>query len=100
MNIIQEIFDKVKDKYSLLLTDTSKLADEGFTISVPVICGESELGRFWLYCEDEEQDPLLVFSYEFSESRGGGYSHCHPYDVEQSVGYIEQFMNCKAEFFE
>lgn len=100
MKIIQEIFDKVKDKYPLLLTDTGKLADEGFTISVPVICGESELGRFWLYREDEEHDPLLVFSYELSESYGGGYGHGHPYSVEQSIEHIEQFMNCKTEFFE
>ncbi len=99
MNDIQVIFDKVKNKHSLLLTETGKLADEGFTINVPVICGTSALGRFWLYREGDEKDDLLVFSYTFAEAHGGESDHGHPYDIDNAVECIEQFMKCNISFF-
>ena len=45
MNDIELIYDKVKDKYNLTLTNSFAL-NEGFTWDVPVIYGESQQGRF------------------------------------------------------
>ena len=95
MNNIDFIYSKLKDKYNLTLTNTLSL-DEGFTIDVPVICGSSCIGRFWLYKEDDE---LFVFSIEYAGKVGNDrYTHGHPYDSESATKYIEDFMTGKNVF--
>ena len=48
MNIIEDVYNSLKDKYKLILTNTMAL-NEGFTIDTPVIVGQNENDKFWLY---------------------------------------------------
>ena len=69
MNEIELIYDKVKDKYNLTLTNSFAL-NEGFTWDVPVIYGESQQGRFWLYADEDVPNPHgieFVFSVEYEK---------------------------------
>lgn len=89
MKELEFIYDKLKDKYDLTLTTTAALND-GYTIDVPVIRGKALDRRFDLYQEDGE---LFVFSVEFFHKDGEDrYSHAHPYDADDAVAYIEEFM--------
>lgn len=99
MNDINVIYNKLSCTYNLVLTETGKLADEGFTINVPIICGKSEFGSFFLYKEDETEDALYVFTYEFSTEQCGEWTHTHPYDTESAIEYIQHFMNGDKSFF-
>lgn len=91
MNEIQRIYDRLKDIYPLTLTTTLALND-GYTIDVPVIRGTAEGGRFDLYKEDEDSG-LFVFSVEFyGKDDDDKYTHGHPYDADEAVKYIEDFM--------
>ena len=88
MKDISYIYNIVKDKYPLLLTTTFAL-DDGYTIDVPVIRGETSGGRFDLYITEG----LYVFSIEFFDRDSNDtYTHLHPVDVENAVEYINKFM--------
>ncbi|MBQ7378424.1 MAG: hypothetical protein IJW70_01940 [Clostridia bacterium] len=100
MNDIELIYDKVKDKYRLTLTNTSDL-DDGFTWSVPVICGEREQARFWLYADADVPEPHgieFVFSVEYQKRTlfGKGmktcHTHWHPQSIEQAAEDVDSFM--------
>ena len=67
MNDIELIYNKVNDKHKLTLTKSLDLK-EGFTWNVPVIYGESQQGRFWLYANEDVPNPqgiAFVFSVEY-----------------------------------
>ena len=69
MNDIELIYGKVKDKYNLTLTNSFALND-GFTCDVPVIYGEFQQGRFWLYADEDVPNPHgidLVLSVEYEK---------------------------------
>ena len=94
MNELRCIYEKMKDKYDLILTNTFALND-GYTIDVPVIRGISSDRRFDLYKEED----LFVFSVEFFDKSGDEkYSHEHPYDTNDAVDYIEKFMSKRSIF--
>jgi len=94
MKELRYIYEKMKDKYDLDLTNTSALND-GYTIDVPVIRGISSDRRFDLY-KDED---LFVFSVEFFDKSGDEkYSHAHPYDTNDAVDYIKKFMSKGSVF--
>ncbi|MBO5315344.1 MAG: hypothetical protein IKJ13_00505 [Clostridia bacterium] len=94
MKELRYIFEKLKDKYDLDLTNTFALND-GYTIDVPVIRGTSSDRRFDLYKEDD----LFVFSVAFFDKSGNKKeSHAHPYDTNDAVDYIEKFMLKKSIF--
>ena len=100
MNDIELIYDKVKDKYNLTLTNSFAL-NERFTWDVPVIYGESQQGRFWLYADEDVPDPHgieFVFSVEyehrtwFRKRLVKRYTHWHPRSTEQAIQDIEDFL--------
>ena len=85
------VYTKLKDKYQLLMT-TAFALDEGFTDDCPVLVGKAhgqivELysygGMFILDIMDEEQ------------AKG---THWHPYDVEDAVEDITEFMEGKTNY--
>lgn len=97
MNEIQLIYDKLKDIYSLTLTTTFAL-NEGYTIDVPVIRGAAFDARFDLYKEDDGNG-LFVFSVELFDKVGEDkYTHGHPYDADDAVRWIEDFMSGRMKF--
>ena len=110
MNDIELIYDKVKDKYNLTLTNSFAL-NEGFTWDVPVIYGESGQGRFWLYADEDVPNPHgigFVFSVEYNgydEQTEDGlekvtmcHTHWHPQTIEQAIKDVDDFMLGKHPF--
>ena len=94
MKDLKLIYDKLKDKYDLTLTNTFALND-GYTIDVPVIRGVGVNGRFDLYYDGV----MLVFSIDyFDKEENDNFSHGHPYDLQDAMDYIEKFMNGKSIF--
>lgn len=94
MKDLKLIYDKLKDKYDLTLTNTFALND-GYTIDVTVIRGSGANGMFDLY----HDGAMLVFSVEYFDKEGNdNYSHGHPYDWDDAINYIEKFMQGKSIF--
>ena len=100
MNDIELIYDKVKDKYNLTLTNSFAL-DEGFTWDVPVNYGESQQGRFWLYADEDVPNPHdieFVFSVEYEKQTWFRkrlkkcHIHWHPQTIEQAIKDVDDFM--------
>lgn len=106
MNDIELIYSKLKDKHPLIFTNTFSL-DEGFTWDVPVICGKSSLGRFWLYADEDTPDPhgcdfVFTVEYEkrkpFSKQTEICYTHWHPQSIEDAARDADQFMTGELKF--
>ena len=104
MNDIELIYEKVKGGGNLRLPNTADL-NEGFVWDVPVICGESQQGRFFLYADKDVPNPhgiAFVFSAEYKgyekQTEDGVervvkcHTHWHPQTVEQAVEDINHFM--------
>ena len=89
MNDIELIYDKVKDKYDLTLTNSFAL-NEGFSWDVPIICGESQQGRFWLYADKNTKNPHGV---QFVFSLPDLQTHGHPQSIEDAITFVEKFMS-------
>ena len=96
-NDLEFIYKQLKDKYDLVLTNTFAL-DVGFTIDVPVLCGESKLGKFHLYKEHDGAYEF-VFSVEFATPKKPRwylpkekYTHWHPQSGEQALEDVIAFM--------
>ena len=97
-NDLEFIYEQLKDKYDLLLTNTFALND-GYEIDVPVLRGKSVLGRFDLYKEDEDWDEF-VFTVEYAKPKktlwcptGQKYTHWHPQTKEQALNDVTAFMD-------
>ena len=106
MNDIELIYDKVKDKYNLTLTNSLAL-NEGFTWDVPVIYGEFQQGRFWLYADEDVPNPhgiefVLSVEYEkrtcFSKRLKKCHTHWHPDTIEQAIKDVDELMLGKHPF--
>ncbi len=106
MNDIELIYERVKDRHNLLLTNSLAL-DAGFEWNVPIICGESQSGNFWLYADEDTLDPHgfeFVFSvgYEkrtwFRKRLVKCRTHWHPQTIEDAVNDIDKFMAGKLKF--
>ena len=103
MNDLEIIYDQLKDKYDLLLTNTFSL-DDGYTIDVPVLCGQAAHGRFHLYKESDDTD-MFVFSVEYAQPKVIStppyveqYTHWHPYAIEGAMDDVIAFMEGTHRF--
>lgn len=106
MNDIEIIYEKLKNKYNLLLTNTSAL-NEGFTWDVPIICGETPQGRFQLYANEDVPDPhgfefVFYVEYEkrtwFRKRSIKRHTHWHPQTVEEAIEEVNKFMTGNHPF--
>ena len=97
---LEFIYNQLKDKYDLVLTNTFALND-GYEIDVPVLCGTSVLGSFQLYVDDDWADGHyeFVFSVKFATSKKDGCffpirdgTHWHPQTKEQALSDVIAFM--------
>lgn len=81
------VYEQLKDTYPLVLTNTFSLptGKEDFGEDIPVLCGESAIGRFMLY----DDGAYAVFDID---KAGGAYTHWHPDDVPEAVEGIRKFM--------
>ena len=85
--IVKEVYEKLKDRKDIKLTSTMAVENSGFTADLETIYGESPKGRFFL-CYDEGVD-MFVFDAVYSD---GSYTHWHPWEVEDAVRDIIEFM--------
>ena len=97
------IYEQLKNKYDLILTNTFAL-DSGYTIDVKVLCGESILGKFNLYKEVDDWDEF-VFSVEYATPRKERwslipekYTHWHPQSRDQALNDVIAFMEGTHRF--
>jgi hypothetical protein len=93
MNDIELIYEKIKDEYDLILTNSLDL-DDGFSWDVPVITGESGLGKFYLYADRNTKNPKgeqFVFSLAWQEK------HWHPQTIDDAICDIRAFMSGRIE---
>lgn len=104
MNELELIYDRLKDRFPLVLTNTLAL-DEGFTIDTAVLFGQNHLGaKMFLYKEEEDWDEF-VFSEDFSEMEnpilisGHPSTHGHPQSAEEAFEYTIKFMEGKEGFW-
>ena len=96
MNIIEDVYNSLKDKYKLILTNTMAL-NEGFTIDTPVIVGQNENDKFWLYSEGDGALSSLVFLIRYynrfhtNKEESIQYTHWHPMTINSAIYGIERF---------
>ena len=100
---LEFIYNQLKDKYDLVLTNTFAL-NAGYEIDVPVLCGSSALGRFELYKEDANWEEF-VFTVEFAtpKKHKGHHSseqgtHWHPQSLEEAMTDVIAFMEGTHQF--
>lgn len=100
MNDIELIYQRVKHNKGLLLTNTFAV-NIGFTEDVPVIHGTAKDGKFWLYADTNDQNPVgysfvFLVEYEhrtwFRKRLVKRYTHWHPRSTEQAIQDIEDFL--------
>lgn len=88
---IATIYEQLKDKYDLLLTNTSIL-DEGFTIHCPIIVGKAHEQIIELYvC-----DGMFVMSVMDDKKTKG--THWHPHEINDAINDIKEFMGGKSNY--
>ena len=104
-NDIQFIYNRLKDKHALILTNAGALKEMGFTIDVPILYGESKLGKFWLYAEEPHScDCTFVFDVEYEKRTWFRkrlvkcFTHWHPRSIEQAIDDVDKFMSGELIF--
>lgn len=94
-NIIVEdvisVYEQLKDRYDLVLTNTSAL-NEGFTIDCPIIVGKAHNQIIKLY---EDGGIFVLDVTDANQTKG---THWHPVDVKEAVAYIIEFMEGKSDY--
>lgn len=97
---LEYLYEKYKNNFKLELTNSFSL-NLGFTIETNVLVGESNLGKMFLYKEDEyfsfvfdvEYKSIGIFGKEKNE-----YTHWHPQDFFEASNDLENFMSNKNVF--
>ena len=88
---LKAIYEKLKDRYALVLTNTAAL-DEGFTVDCPILVGRAhgQIMELYLDCEMFVMDVM-----DMEQTKG---THWHPNDVESAIKYIAEFMDGKSDY--
>ena len=88
---IATIYEQLKDKYDLLLTNTSIL-DEGFTINCPIIVGKAHEQIIELYVCD---GMFVMCVMDDKKTKG---THWHPHEINNAINDIKAFMGGKSNY--
>ena len=88
---IGAVYEQLEGRYNLLLTTTSAL-DEGFTVDCPIIVGKAHGQIIELY---ECGCDFVLDVMDEAQTMG---THWHPYDVEEAVKDIVDFMEGKSDY--
>ena len=90
-NDVLVIYEQLKDRYDLTLTNTLSL-NEGFTIDCPIIIGKAHGQIIQLYvCE-------TIFVMDVLNDEKTMCTHWHPYDVDMAANDISEFMDGKNDY--
>ena len=84
------VFKKTNQNLNIKLINTNEI--DGFTISVPVIVGKSDLGTVWLY-QENDGDNDFVFSVEYKTKFNTMHTHWHPQNHIDAIQDLTLFMN-------
>lgn len=90
-NDVQEVYDKLKDKYELTLTTTFAL-NRGFTEDCPIIVGKAHGQIITLY------EGGGVFILDVKNENQTRNIHWHPDNVEGAISDIVEFMEGKSNY--
>lgn len=90
-NHVIAVFEQLKDRYPLVLTNTMAL-NEGFTIDCPILVGKAHGQIIELYSDG---DMFILDVMDEAQTKG---THWHPYDVEDAVEDIIEFMEGKSDY--
>lgn len=85
------VYNQMKDRYPLLLTNTMAL-DEGFTVDCPILVGKSHGQIMELYSDG---DMFILDVMDEAQTKG---THYHPNDVESAIEYIAEFLDGKSDY--
>ena len=85
------IYERLKDRYPLVLTNTAAL-DEGFSVDCPILVGKAHGQIIELYL-DESMFVMDVM--DAAQTKG---THWHPNDVARAIHDITAFMEGKADY--
>ena len=85
------VYKQLEGRYDLLLTTTSAL-DEGFTVDCPIIVAKAHGQIIELY---ECGCDFVLDVMDEAQTMG---THWHPYDVEEAVKDIVNFMEGKSDY--
>lgn len=88
---LKVIYEQLKDRYQLVLTNTAAL-DEGFTVNCPILIGKAHGQILELYLDCE----MFVMDVMDAEQTKG--THWHPNDVEQAVEDITDFFENEPKY--
>ena len=85
------VYERLKDRYALILTTTSAL-DAGFTVDCPIIVGKAhgQIIELYEYAGDFILDVM-------DEERTKG-THWHPNDASDAIDDIVEFMEGKSDY--
>ena len=87
---ILNIYDKLKVKYDLVLTNTFDL-DEGFTIDCPILVGKAHGQIIEMY-----KNKMFIISVMNDKQTMG--IHWHPFDELSAIDDVIEFMEGKADY--
>ena len=88
---LKVIYEQLKDRYQLVLTNTAAL-DEGFTVNCPILIGKAHGQILELYLDCE----IFVMDVMDTEQTKG--THWHPNDVASAIDDIAKFMDGKTDY--
>lgn len=88
---LKAIYECLKDRYALVLTNTAAL-DEGFAEDCPILIGKAHGQILELYLDCE----MFVMDVMDAEQTKG--THWHPDDVDSAIKHIEKFMDGKSDY--
>ena len=86
-----EVYQRLKEKYSIKLTNTAALND-GFSIDCLILVAAAHGQILYLY----DYDGAFVLDVMNAEKTKG--CHWHPYDVESAVNDITAFMEGESDY--
>ena len=90
-NDVINVYERLKDRYDLILTTTMEF-DREFTVDSPLIVGKAHGQMIELYvCDD-----IFVLYVADSEQTMG--THWHPSNVDRAAKDITEFMDGKSDY--
>ena len=90
-NDVKAVYEQLKDRYPLTLTNTLSV-DDGFEMDCAILVGKAHGLMLWLY----EHGGDFVLDVINEEVTAG--THWHPQTVKQAVADVADFMENKPEY--
>lgn len=91
VNDVVTVYEKLRNKYDLILTTTSAL-NEGFTVDCPIIVGKAHEQIIKLY---EYGGEFVMCEKNISLTKE---THWHPNNIEDAICDIVEFMDGKSDY--